>query len=114
MRSRATVVLIVLSALALSSCGRDWARITAAYAPTTDARSVRLQLDVCNPPQAQIDATEVEETDEEIHVRLHIPYPTGDADACATSIEIDLERPVGDRRVIDVRNGWTVIVESGT
>lgn len=97
------ILIAVVSACSLvaSACGAGWENLPVTSVEVSeDGRLLRVGWH-CHA-DVQVD---VDESDEEVRLRMRGYGYRGD---CADTAPVDLERPLGARRVIDARTGAPV------
>ena len=107
----------VLCTLALTSCGSKWLQIEGVTAGSREATTIRVDYGpFCWSADSPMPSATVIESDTEVRITPNVPAPKGDQKKCLTDGEqITLDKPIGDRKVVDTRTGarFTVTFGSG-
>lgn len=112
MRLLRPVGLGALAILALTSClvTPDRERIDLGgelYGASVDGSLLSIEVPTCN---GEPEVTMLEETDDQVRVEVVSQRQRG-GDACLDGVRVELDRPLGDRVLIDVTSGRTLQVD---
>lgn len=107
------VGLGVLALLTLTSClvPPDRERIDLGgdlYGASVDGSLLSIEVPTCN---GEPEVTLLEEADDEVRVEVVSQGQRGGGDDCLDGVQVELDRPLGDRELIDVTSGRTVRVD---
>ena len=103
LRWPAAAVLLLLCACSSPATERRPVAITEARLP--DDRTLELGVASCN---GEPEVTELVEEDDEVRVEVTSTV-SNPGDACLDLVEVELQAPLGDRRLIDLSSGKQVI-----
>lgn len=100
MQGRARIVSTILVAVAATACMRT-PTVTEVALLDGATRTLTVAVNTCNAtPRAA-----VTETDQVVSISVRSDRPPFGSDDCADSIDIELEEPLGERRVVDGTSG---------
>ena len=102
--ARGRVLSGVAALVLLTSCGSDGTGIVEAYG-SPDSERLELAIDACRAESTSYDA---EESDDEVVIT--ITTEGGEGPECADGLTVELEEPLGDRRLVDGSTGEEVEV----